>query len=252
MYQAVELSVKGRLLRGVVRTPEGDGPFPAVIFYHGFTVDKVGMMRLHEIFARRCVEAGYACVRFDFYGLGESDGDFAEMTIGSEMEEAEAIFCWTCSQPYIDTAQVVLSGHSMGALVASVIAPKTHPKALLLWAPALTMFYQAGLRARTLVGSDGERLGYRRHGARQSVYGRSRDDGILEMARGYDGPVLHIHGSEDEQIPVDVSGRYRYLYGAQYRSVIIEGANHQFSSIPWRETVYAESLRFLQEQRQGK
>ena len=252
MYQAVELSVKGRLLRGVVRTPEGDGPFPAVIFYHGFTVDKVGMMRLHEIFARRCVEAGYACVRFDFYGLGESDGDFAEMTIGSEMEEAEAIFCWTCSQPYIDAAQVVLSGHSMGALVASVIAPKTHPKALLLWAPALTMFYQAGLRARTLVGptENGWDIGGMELGRAFMEEAATMD--FLEMARGYDGPVLHIHGSEDEQIPVDVTGRYRYLYGAQYRSVIIEGANHQFSSIPWREAVYAESLHFLQEQRQGK
>ena len=76
MYKSVELKVGEMLLRGVVRTPEGEGPFPTVIFYHGFSVDHIGMMRLHELFARRCVKEGFACVRFDFYGVGESDGDF--------------------------------------------------------------------------------------------------------------------------------------------------------------------------------
>ena len=55
MYQALELNVNGRLIRGCLRAPEGKGPFPTVIFFHGFTVDKVGMMRLHELFARECV-----------------------------------------------------------------------------------------------------------------------------------------------------------------------------------------------------
>ena len=48
MYKALELTVDGRLIRGCLRAPDGDGPFPTVIFFHGFTVDKVGMMRLHD------------------------------------------------------------------------------------------------------------------------------------------------------------------------------------------------------------
>lgn len=98
MYQALELNVNGRLIRGCLRAPEGKGPFPTVIFFHGFTVDKVGMMRLHELFARECVKAGFACVRFDFYGCGESDGDFNEMTVGHEIEEGKAIYEW-CQKP---------------------------------------------------------------------------------------------------------------------------------------------------------
>ena len=35
MYKNVELMFGDKLLRGVVRTPEGDGPFPCVCFYHG-------------------------------------------------------------------------------------------------------------------------------------------------------------------------------------------------------------------------
>ena len=75
------------------------------------------------MFAKKCVEAGFVCVRFDFYGLGESEGDFSEMTIGKELEEAEEIYQWTCRQEFIDSEKVILSGHSMGALVASVVAP---------------------------------------------------------------------------------------------------------------------------------
>lgn len=252
MYQSVELSVKGRLLRGVVRAPEGKGPFPAVIFYHGFTVDKVGMMRLHEIFAKKCVEAGFVCVRFDFYGLGESEGDFSEMTIGKELEEAEEIYQWTCRQEFIDSEKVILSGHSMGALVASVVAVKTCPRALLLWSPALTMYYQAGLRARTMVGptKNGWDIGGMELGKAFMEEAATMD--FLNMAIGYYGPVLHIHGSEDEQIPVDVVGKYQYIYGDQYRALIIQGANHQFSSIEWREVLYFESIRFMCEQIEGE
>jgi len=247
MYQAAELNVKGRLIRGVVRAPEGAGPFPAVIFHHGFTVDKVGMMRLHELFARECVKAGFACVRFDHYGLGESDGDFSEMTIGKEIEEAEAIYNWTLNQPWADPQNVVISGHSMGGLVASIAAVKCQPKALLLWSPALTMFYQAGLRARTLVGptEHGWDIGGMELG--REFMEEAAGMNFLEMARGYEGPVLQIHGSEDEQIPVDVVHRYHWLYGEKHRAVVVEGANHQFSSLAWKKQVYDESIAFVAE-----
>ena len=55
MFMNVELMVDEKLIRGDVRTPEGDGPFPTVCFYHGFCVDRIGLMRLHELFARKCV-----------------------------------------------------------------------------------------------------------------------------------------------------------------------------------------------------
>lgn len=245
MYQAVELPVKGRLLRGVIRAPEGEGPFPAVIFFHGFTVDKVGMMRLHELFARECVKAGFACVRFDFYGLGESDGDFHEMTIGKEMEEAEAIYDWTRQQQYIEKEKVILSGHSMGALVASLIAPRAKPCALLLWAPALTMYYQAGMRARTLEGPTDRGWDIGGLELSREFMEEAAEMDFLKMAEGYLGPVLMIHGSEDEQIPVDVMGRYQTIYKQDCQIKIIEGANHQFSSLRWKGQVYDSSIAFI-------
>lgn len=103
MYQAVELNVNGKILRGCVRVPErGNGRYPAVCFYHGFTVEKVGLMRLHELFARRCEMAGIACIRFDFYGCGESEGEFEEMRFLDEVEQAKAIYQWAAQQAFVD------------------------------------------------------------------------------------------------------------------------------------------------------
>ena len=228
MYRALELDVNGRLIRGCLRAPEGEGPFPTVIFFHGFTVDKVGMMRLHELFARECVKAGFACVRFDFYGCGESDGDFNEMTVGHEIEEGKAIYEWCQKQPFCQPENVFLTGHSMGGLVAGCLAPMLQPKAIALWAPALN-----GLElSRTYLDE-------------------IRKMDTLAMSRGYHGKVLLVHGTEDELVQVDVAYQYQDVYGDQMQLELIDGSNHQFSSLAWKQRVYDLTTTFLRRQIEG-
>ena len=60
MYLANELDVNGRLLRGNVRMPDAGGPFPTIVFLHGFTVWKTGPQRLYEEFVRMAVKEGSA------------------------------------------------------------------------------------------------------------------------------------------------------------------------------------------------
>ena len=152
MYLANELDVNGRLLRGNVRMPDAGGPFPTIVFLHGFTVWKTGPQRLYEEFVRMAVRKGFCVVRYDFYGTGESEGEFYEMTIGSEMNETAAIYKWASEQPYVDVNNMFLGGHSLGALLALVEAPHIQPKATFGWSTALTMLFQAGQRTRTMRG----------------------------------------------------------------------------------------------------
>ncbi|MGI5967655.1 alpha/beta hydrolase [Anaerotruncus rubiinfantis] len=247
MYRSVELQVGKKLLRGCVRAPEGGGCFPTVIFYHGFTVDKVGMMRLHELFARECVKNGMACVRFDFYGCGESDGDFSEMTTSSEIEDAEAIYRWTCEQDFAIPDQVIPTGHSMGGLVVTQILPKVQPKGAVIWAPAYSMYYQASFRARTLVGPTDDGLGYDIGGMKLSkAYLEDvRKLDIPAGAAGYKNSILLIHGSEDEVIPIDCAYQFQDIYGDQMELHIVEGSNHQYSSLKWKQEVYDTSIAYL-------
>lgn len=245
MYRSVELDANGRLLRGCVRMPDGEGPFPTVIFYHGFTVDRIGMQRLHELYARKMVEEGFACVRFDFYGLGESEGDFSEMTLGHELEEAKAIYAWTLIQDFCKPDDLYISGHSQGGLICTCIAPEIQPKAMVLWAPALTMYYCAALRARTTMGPTERGWDIEGLELSKEFLEEIRKMDFRKMALGYEGPIMLIHGTEDEVVPVDVAYVYQDIYGKNINISLIEGANHQFRSLKWKQEVYQLSADFL-------
>lgn len=251
MYLSTELNTNGRLLRGNVRMPEGGGPFPTIVFLHGFTVWKTGPQRLYEEFVREAVREGFCVVRFDFYGTGESDGEFYEMTIGSEMSETEAIYEWTKQQPYVDGANLFLGGHSMGALIMALEAPKLQPKAAFGWATALTMFFQAGLRTRTMNGPT--KRGWDIDGLELSREFMEEAAGMdfLAMSKGYEKPILLIHGSNDADIPVESSYALKAMYGDNCTLDIVDGANHRFLSLEWKKYIYGRTLKFLKEQLDG-
>ena len=61
---------------------------------------------------------GRGCVRFDYSGHGESDGDFKDGTIGRWLEESIAVYTEFCRGP-----QVVV-GSSMGGWLALLMAQR--------------------------------------------------------------------------------------------------------------------------------
>lgn len=247
MFKNVDLTVDGKLIRGDVRIPDNGGKFPTVCFFHGFSVDRIGLMRLHELFARRCEESGIACVKFDFYGCGESDGDFSEVRYSSEKEQAKAIFRWTKEQEWCDADNVFLVGHSLGGAVASNIAPEVHPKSIVLWAPGNFVYYDISSRVHAVPGHYKESYDIGGLTLSSEFLKEVRSIDIVRDARGYDGDVLIIHGGKDEKVPVYASGLYIDMYGSKATFEVIPDANHQFSSVSWKNEVYDLSIRFIKE-----
>ena len=64
---------------------------------------------------------------------------------------------------------------------------------------------------------------------------------------GYGKEVLLIHGELDEKVPVYAVGPYLDLYGQKARLEIIKGANHQFTSVEWKNKVYELSIEYIKE-----
>jgi dienelactone hydrolase len=108
---------KGQWLRGMMHRAAGTTGRrlgPGVIFFHGFTGDR---MESHWIFvkcARALAQAGIASLRFDFYGSGESDGDFREVTLRGEISDARVAVEFFRRQKGIDPQRVGLLGISLG------------------------------------------------------------------------------------------------------------------------------------------
>jgi pimeloyl-ACP methyl ester carboxylesterase len=247
MYKSVELSINDKLIRGVVRTPDGNGPFPTVVFFHGFTVDHIGLMRLHELWARRCVNEGFAIVRFDFYGCGESDGDFSEMRFPDEIEQAKEIYRWTKIQSFCDSDKMFLSGHSLGGAIASVIAPELDPLGLILWAPGNTAYYDISGRTKAVPGEYKEYYDVGGMYLAGEFLEQIRKYDIPKLASGYRKGTLIVHGEEDEKVVIASLGPYLDAYGDTVETHIVRNANHQFSRVAWKNEVYDISINYIKQ-----
>jgi putative redox protein len=116
MRQKVEFISGEHKLSGLLETPESDVKFYA-LFAHCFTCGKD--IAAASRISRALVRKGIAVLRFDFTGLGNSDGDFANSNFSSNIRDliAAADFLRTTYQ-----APRLLIGHSLGGAAVLNVA----------------------------------------------------------------------------------------------------------------------------------
>ncbi|GGL60835.1 alpha/beta hydrolase family protein [Wenxinia marina] len=140
----------GQEVIGTLALPEGE-PAPVVLLLHGFTgtrdelaSDAVpGGVFGHA--AAVLAEAGYASLRIDFRGSGESLADltFADTTFEGQVQDALAAIDYLRTLDSVATDDLYLVGWSQGGLVATATAGRSQAfDAVALWAavadPAVT------------------------------------------------------------------------------------------------------------------
>jgi putative redox protein len=116
--QKVEfINAKGQWLAGALELPDNAAPKAYALFAHCFTCGKdvVAATRI----ARTLAEQGIAVLRFDFTGLGGSDGDFANSSFSGNVSDLEAAAAFLAEQYQ---APALLIGHSLGGTAVLVAA----------------------------------------------------------------------------------------------------------------------------------
>src|SRR5580692_8049112 len=91
-----------------------DGAAPGLFWLGGYKSDMKGTKAV--ALAEWAAKAGRACVRFDYFGHGESEGAFTDGTIGRWLADSVAVFDACCRGPQI------LIGSSMGGWLALLLA----------------------------------------------------------------------------------------------------------------------------------
>lgn len=104
----------GAMLSGRLELPDAE-PGAAAVFAHCFTCSK-DVFATSRI-ARGLSDAGYAVLRFDFTGLGQSGGEFGETTFSSNVDDILAAASYLRENLQ---APSLLVGHSLGG--AAVLA----------------------------------------------------------------------------------------------------------------------------------
>jgi uncharacterized protein len=127
-------------LEGILATPEGAGPFPAVIVCHphplyGGSMDNNVVYSLSETLT----QASLVSFKFNFRGVGGSQGEFGQ-GIG-EQEDVEAAISFMSTVKEVDSKRIGLAGYSAGAGFAFPVGCKdVRIKALAALSPPLAIF----------------------------------------------------------------------------------------------------------------
>lgn len=246
MIKQLELvNRSGHTLRGILDFPDEKDTAPVLVHIHGFGGTKTGYKNAHTHMGRALAANGIACVRFDMYGNGDSDGEFSDMTFTSLLEDTEDIFNWARAQPWAEADNMILSGQSMGGYVAACAAPRLNPAALVLQCPGAGMWFGALERAQMM---EEQGIFYADVEGQKFSAAFNKDLHQYEpfsTAEGYKNRVLLIRGTADELVDDGTCQKYCSVYGDACTYVTIEGANHNFASLPAREACEKAIIDFL-------
>ncbi len=253
MQVAFECVNNGKVLRGMQHIPDhAAGKVPAVIMFHGFTAT---MSMMYVEVARRLERHGIASVRFDFAGSGESDGDFVDMTISSEVSDGLAVLDYVKQLDYVDPERIAIMGTSLGGVIASFAAGKRPDdvRALVLICPAFIFsehLHQGTMGPTTDITRIDE-TGYVDMGGIKLGAGFVHDGlawDIYQASAPYRKKVLLIQGDADIDVPLRVSEEYARTFPDRAELHIIPGADHIFLNPAHRQQLIDRSLDFLAEQ----
>lgn len=100
---------EGQSLTARIELPADRNPGSFALFAHCFTCNK-NLSAVRNI-SRALTSAGFGVLRFDFTGLGESEGDFADTNLSSNIQDLKAAADFLKNE-YM--APSLLIGHSLG------------------------------------------------------------------------------------------------------------------------------------------
>lgn len=214
----VTITSQGQNMIGTLMVPDGD-PAPVVLLFHGFTGarDELAIPNTDEgVFSRTArilAENGFASLRIDFIGSGESDGDFADTTFEGQVADGLAAVDFATADPRVNGDNLMIIGWSQGGLVATAVAGRSDiPDAVALWAavadPEATFGGIVGAETLTSGMTTGDAplmitLPWGAEiGLKQAFFeGVSSFDPPAEIA-GYAGPIFVTQGNLDTTVAV--------------------------------------------------
>lgn len=213
------------------------GPSPpaqgVVVLCHGFLSSKNSTT--NKALTRMLNEAGIATFRFDFFGQGESEGLFEDITVSLAVEQADAAVALVRSRGYV---RIGLAGSSFGGLVAILTTAQRQDIACLALKCPVVDFaeelrlefgpdelgrWQSTNTIPNLMGGAGRvRLNY-------GMYEDCLRHVAYEPASRIVAPTLIVQGARDELVPLHQSQRLLSALQGPKRLDLLPEADHQFT-----------------------
>ncbi len=244
-----EVTIKGEKydIPAIVTLPEGMEKAPLIIMLHGTASDKNEAGGAYSKLSPILAENGFASIRFDFPGCGESTADYTNYSNKTAVRDVEDVLSYAKESGKFDMDRVAIMGWSQGGTDALVAAGELDGtfKSVLTWAGALTgslstMFseeqkngayqngffvYDPGFRAPLNVSKEWF----------EDLYAYNVD----EIVKKISAPICSIHGSLDDTVPLSDSEYVQAVaQNPASRLEIIEGTDHLYGVFSGDDTFF--------------
>lgn len=230
-----EVTIPGSVgkLAATLQVPEmkQGAKVPLVILMHGLGSDKDNT--LFAALADSLQENGIASLRFDFNSHGKSEGNIVDMDFNNLQADAEKVLNYARKLDFV--SNVSLAGHSMGGVIASMVAGREGTnkiKSVVLFAPAVAIQDDAQRGEFSGFKFDPNNIPATFEVMGHTMGGKwlktAQTLNILETAKGYQGKLYVIHGTEDQFEPYVTSSLY-LRDNPNGKIVLLKGFDHYFS-----------------------
>ncbi len=199
-------------LSGSLQIPDG-APKGGVVLAHCFTCSK--SLKVTRHLATGIEDGGYAVLRFDFTGLGESEGDFAETSVTTNVSDLEAAARYLDRRGFGACAMV---GHSLGG-AATLLAAGNVPEARAVVAVAAPfspehvrhLFTEQDVDKALATGRASVKLAGRTFEISADFFRDLERHCTPERLAALGRPLLVVHGTKDTIVGIEEGER---IFGA--------------------------------------
>lgn len=238
--QAVLIPQGGYHVPGIFVSPSGgtkDKPTPVVLLLHGTASNKNEIGDIFKRFAIQLASRGYASLRIDFAGGGDSSQPFVENNFDDSVSDAMKSVEFLTNFPGVDPNRIGVLGYSQGGRIAQVTSARNPKvKALATWSSAASngaINFEPLFKYAEEAKAKGSAMVTMPWGT-QICFGKKfftalENSRALDEIAKFKGPLLAIGGSEDPIVlPLWARELVKHTGSNDATLRIIEGADHSF------------------------
>jgi len=232
--KSTKLSIQngqGYLLNAFLELPANQKPNYYAIFAHCFTCSS-SLVAVKNV-SRALTNHGFGVVRFDFTGLGRSEGDFSESHFSANVDDLIAV------SDYMKTnyeAPSLLVGHSLGGAAVLVAASKLDDvKAVTtIGAPStvnhVTHLFSHGIDEIENKGEVEVNIGGRPFKINQDFVNDFDKTDLPAVVKGLRKPLLIMHSPFDTIVGVDNAEKLYHHAHHPKSFITLDDADHLLSN----------------------
>ncbi|MFP5384690.1 MAG: alpha/beta hydrolase [Bacteriovoracia bacterium] len=250
-------NAEGHLLDARLELPNDQEVTSYAIFLHCFTCSK----NIHAAtrISRALTKVGISVLRFDFTGLGNSEGDFSNTNFSSTVSD---IICVYKQMLHLEKVPEILIGHSLGgstALAAACSMP-TLKAVITINAPSEIQHIQELFKNKLeAIERDGEAevtLAGRSFIIRKQFLNDIRSIKLENKISKFNSAFLIFHSPQDEIVSIDHAQAIFEAAKSPKSLITLEGASHLLNKKEDSEYVSriisAWGFRYLREEKHLK